>query len=111
MRKVMFAMYELERDLIVMRLTNGMKQKLEKAVADKCPRKGQAGAVKVNGRQSLLALVRPTSRALGLVRKACAEHRDGKITARALAAKLSSHLKLKGIMAMETARRMSQCVH
>jgi DNA invertase Pin-like site-specific DNA recombinase len=107
MRKVMFAMYEFERDLIVARLMNGLKQKLDKAKLDKNARKGQNGAVKVNGRCSLLEKAQPSVKVTVLVKKACAENLAGKLTARDLALKLSTYLKLKGGMAMETARRMS----
>ena len=105
-------MHEFERDLIVARLANGLKQKLERAQVDKKnARKSQKGTVKVNGRCSLLEKLQPTVRVMGLVKQACAEHLASQVTARELATKLTSLLKLKRSMAMETARRMSRSVH
>lgn len=107
-RKVMFAMYEFEKDLIVMRLVNGLQQKKDQESQKLQPRRGQQGQVKVNGRLSLLERRRPNSRAHAKICQACAAHRKGDLSARQLASALTAALGLERPMAMETARRMAQ---
>jgi len=52
--KVMFAMTEMERDLLVQRLQSGLDAKRQSS-----DRVGQEGKVKVNGRLSLLKKLKP----------------------------------------------------
>lgn len=58
-RKVMFAVFEFERDLVVARLSDGLAQKRSRT--ERGPKTiGQSGRVKVNGRLSRLQKAQPS---------------------------------------------------
>lgn len=102
MRKVILAMHEMERDVVVARLQAGLmaKQKVSK-------RKTQGGNVKVNGRFSLIEKLKPNKTIIQRMKKVLKERSRGDYGWRGAATKLSKLLKMKKTMAAETARRVS----
>lgn len=74
MRKVMAAVQEFERDMVVLRLHHGLQQQRKMAQdAIKSGRAGvrrtQHGSVKVNGSLTILERIRPSARALQALRQ------------------------------------------
>ena len=102
-RKVMFAMNEMERDLLVQRLQSGLDAKRQSS-----DRVGQEGKVKVNGRLSLLEKLKPNDQQKKNMCCMAVQREQGKFGWRVLATKFSKVLKLKEDVSPETARRMSQ---
>ena len=102
-RKVMFAMNEMERDLLVQRLQSGLDAKRHTSV-----RVGQEGKVKVNGRLSLLEKLKPNDQQKKTMCRMAVQREQGKFGWRVLATKFSKVLKLKDDVSPETARRMSK---
>ena len=111
LRRVIFAYTELEKDMTVSRLQDGLKSKLKaaKGLAKKgrTVKRNQSGKIKVNGRRS-------TMERLGLnmdmakkkLGPSAREYSQCKISCRELARKFSRALRLKKIMGHETARRI-----
>lgn len=102
-RKVMFAMNEMERDLLVQRLQSGLDAKRQFS-----DRVGQEGKVKVNGRLSLLEKLKPNDQQKKNMCCMAVQREQGKFGWRVLPTKFSKVLKLKEDVSPETARRMSQ---
>lgn len=102
-RKVMFAMNEMERDLLVQRLQSGLDAKRQSS-----DRVGQEGKVKVNGRLSLLEKLKPNDRQKKNMCCMAVQREQRKFGWRVLATKFSKVLKLKEDVSPETARRMSK---
>jgi DNA invertase Pin-like site-specific DNA recombinase len=103
MRRVMLAVQEFERDMIVLRLSHGLARKKPSST-----RRTQAGTVKVNGALSLLEKCKPNKRQMAQMVKLTKMHDASEIGWRPLAERLSRALKLESDMAVETARRLKQ---
>ena len=100
-RRIVFATTELDRDLIVQRLQDGIKRKLQPT-----SKRTQTGAPKVSGCATLLEIAKPTSRVLAKL-KGIASRRDSpNYGLRAMARDMSVALKLPRTMGHETARRI-----
>jgi DNA invertase Pin-like site-specific DNA recombinase len=100
-RRIVFATTELERDLIVQRLQDGIKRKMQTT-----RKRTQTGAPKVSGCASLLEIAKPTSRALTQLRAIAARRQSGNYGLRAMARDMSVALDLPRTMGHETARRI-----
>lgn len=101
LRRVMLAVQEFERDMIVMRLAHGLSRK--RATSS---RRTQAGTVKVNGSLSILEKTKPTKRQVAALRMHAKKHMEQEFGWRPLAQRFSKVLKLPADMAVETARRL-----
>ena len=98
----MLAVQELEKDLIVERLTDGLEKAraLSKAVT-------QSGQIKVNGCKTILEKRPPTARSLKALRDAADKWNAGEFSCRALQKAVKDALNLKRLGNM-TAQRMVQ---
>ena len=112
LRHVIFAYVQLERDMLVHRLQDGLQRKKAKAVKEsiKNPASSslsQQGQVKINGRRSLAEMKSwdqaRIKKHLGPIFK---DYAKGKVTARGMAPLISQKMKLKHTISHETARRM-----
>ncbi|CAE7666417.1 unnamed protein product [Symbiodinium sp. CCMP2592] len=112
LRHVIFAYVQLERDMVVHRLQDGLARKRYKAVKEskKDPAStvlSQQGQVKINGRRSLLEMKSwdqaRIRKHLGPIFK---DYAQGKVTAREMAPLISKKMKLGRTISHETARRM-----
>lgn len=99
MRRVLLAVWEFDRDMILFRMAKGLdeKRKTSKEIT-------QYGEVKVNGSKSILTKLKPSLSKLKAVKKVVKQYEDGTLGLRPLAAQMSSILKRN--IAHETARRM-----
>eukprot|EP00438_Fugacium_kawagutii_P007703 Skav231388 [mRNA] locus=scaffold6335:4778:7274:- [translate_table: standard] len=106
MRKVILAMHEMERDVVVSRLQAGLmaKQKVSR-------RKTQSGNVKVNGRFSLIEKLKPNKATIHKMNAVLKQRSRGDYGWREAATRLSKLLKMKTTMAVETARRVNKELH
>ncbi|CAE7231755.1 unnamed protein product [Symbiodinium sp. CCMP2592] len=111
MRHVLFGYVQLERDMLVHRLQDGLARKKRKA--EEARKKGhqlprsQQGTVKVNGRRSILETKQLSKRQIeqklgGLFH----QYDNGRLSVRDLAKKISDRLGCKKTISHETARRM-----
>lgn len=102
-RRVICATTELERDLTVQRLRDGIQRKMKSTKA-----KTQLGQPKVTGAKTLLELAKPSPKVLQVMKDFCNKHKKsrGEIGLRALARQLSHELRLPRCMGHETARRI-----
>lgn len=105
MRKLVLAMQELERDVLVERMQAGLaaKKKITQA-------RTQSGLPKVNGRKSTLELLKPSPSKVKKMIVLSKKRSKGCFGWRALAAKFESILKIKGgkKLSVETVRRMTR---
>ena len=102
LRRIVFATTELERDLTVTRLQDGLRRKMLTTSL-----KTQSGAPKVNGTRSLLDIMKPKPCVVRKLRQLAAKHKKTPAFGlRSLAAAMSEALSLPRTMAHETARRM-----
>jgi len=74
LRRVMLAVQEFERDMIVMRLSHGLSRK--KATSKRLT---QAGTVKVNGTLSILERTKPSSRQVAALHSSAKQHSAAKV--------------------------------
>jgi len=111
MRHVLFGYVQLERDMLVHRLQDGLARKKRKAVdaskkGQHLPR-SQKGSVKVNGRRSILEEKQLSK---SQIRKKLGglfqQYGNGLLSVRDLAKKISERLGCKKTISHETARRM-----
>ena len=103
LRRVIFAVTELDRDMTVEKLQDGLRRK--RALTK---RRTQRGEPKANGTLSLLERLKPSSAVLRRLRSAVARHeREPNFGLRSLAAALSDVLALPSQMSHETARRLA----
>lgn len=101
MRKVVLAMNELERDIVVSRLQSGLESKKKTST-----KKTQCGKVKVNGRRSWLERLQPGASTINKIKRMAGERAKGKFGWRTLAKQISTLLKIKKNLSPETTRRM-----
>lgn len=101
-RRVMAAVQEFERDVIVKRLQEGLKAK-----ADALKKKSGKEPVKVNGRPSYLEKHQVNAHQKAKLKKLCQEQQCGKIGLRALAEQASKVLRLKEPMGKDAAATLS----
>ena len=102
-RRIIFASTELERDLVVSRLQDGIRRKLR--VATKVT---QAWCPKATGCHTTLDMARPSAPQRRRLRALAKKHRDHPQTygLRSMASDMSEVLKLDRKMGHETARRL-----
>ena len=108
MRRVLFAMTEFERDLIVHRLSEGLRKKrLEEEKKTRGARKvTQKGTAKVNGSHSLLEKKNPTLKQISRAKVIAAQYGKKDFGCRVLAERLSTALYIKPKMSPMAACRM-----
>ena len=103
-RRIVFATTELERDLIVQRLQDGIKRKLQIT-----GRRTQAGRPKVVGCPTLLDIAKPKGKVLRQLRAIASRRASPEYGLRTMARDMSTALCLPRTMGHETARRI--CRH
>ena len=101
MRRVMAAVTEFDRDVLVLRLQAGLAEARKKTT-----RRTQDGQPKVQGRQSLLQSLHPTNKQMNELRKSFKKHRNGDFGWRPLCSQVAQILNLDVEPAVETVRRM-----
>ena len=101
MRRVMAAVTEFDRDVLVLRLQAGLAEARKKTT-----RRTQDGKPKVQGRQSLLQGLHPTDKQMKQLRKCFHKHQNGDFGWRPLCCQVAQILNMDSIPAVETVRRM-----
>jgi DNA invertase Pin-like site-specific DNA recombinase len=106
-RRVICATTELERDLTVQRLRDGIVRKMATTRA-----RTQSGRPKVSGAKTLLDRLNPNRKVLQKLQVLCVQYKrsGGTFGLRSLARQLSHELRLPQVMGHETARRICQCI-
>ena len=113
LRHVLFGYVQLERDMLVHRLQDGLRRK-RKAAEAAARRKGsqdlprtQSGRVKIHGCRTLVESKGWTKhrmqKELGTIFR---KYQNARVSLRTMAKKISNRMKLEKTMAHETARRM-----
>lgn len=105
MRKLVLAMQELDRDVLVERMQAGLAAKKKTAKA-----RTQSGTPKVNGRKSTLELLKPSSSKVKQMISLSKKRAKGHFGWRSLATQFDRILKIKGgkKLSVETVRRMAK---
>ncbi|CAE7727302.1 unnamed protein product [Symbiodinium necroappetens] len=114
LRHVLFGYVQLERDMLVHRLQDGLKKKRHEA--EVAARKGvsglarsQHGKVKINGRRSIFENKKWSKKKIqSQLGNIFRQYAKGKISLRLMASEISAKMKLQNKIAHETARRMFQ---
>ena len=102
-RRVMAAVAEFERNVIVAHLQAGLVAKRATT-----RRKTQVGTPKVQGRNNLLEKSKPTKSQLNRLRSALQKHEVGTFGWRPLTCKVKQILQLPKVPSIEVVRRMGQ---
>lgn len=101
MRRVMAAVTEFDRDVLVLRLQAGRTEARKKTT-----RRTQDGHPKVQGRETLLQQLNPTNKQMKQLRISFKKHKNGDFGWRPLRSQVAHILKLETQPAVETLRRM-----
>jgi len=106
LRKIIFAVTELDRDMTVGKLQDGIRRKLKST-----PRRTQKGRPKVTGRKSILEKLMPSRIVLQRLRQLATKHmKDSNYGLRSVAVDMRKILGLTKDISHETARRLLQSV-
>ena len=103
MRRVMAAVTEFDRDVLVLRSQAGLT-----AARRKTTRTTQRGQPKVQGRKSLIQQLKPTEQQIKQLRNSFQKHQNGDFGWRPLGRQVKNSLNLETLPAVETLRRMQE---
>ena len=107
-RRAVLNAQEFEKDSIYYRTSKALCAKKEEMLAKgEKMRKTQDGDAKINGRLSVLEMMKPSASLRKKLATQCRRRSKGKFGWRTLASKLSTLLRLEKPMSHEAARRLS----